>query len=372
MPSGRLLVLLAALGSGACALPVGGQGDAQGVGEKTGQVSSAIMGGTPAYNYPEAALVDMLDNGQQFAACSGVVVAPYVVMTAGHCIGSATDWNITAPYASGQTAHATLGAVYDYYPPAGTETVDPNFHDVGLVFLDRAIGLAQYPVVAAQPLPSGGEVVNIGRIQNGNFSSTDLFVGPPVAVSDATPVGYPYDYQAPDIIESGDSGGPAETVAGGVVVAVNSGGGGGQYEDIEVLARVDLLYGWIQQQIQANGGGGNDAGITPDFAGSDDAGIQGQDDFEETDGGVDAGQEVYGEQGSSGSGPSANQATSGGRSNAQGGYGCSVSLAPSAPGRPSSPVLLLIGLALLRLGRTARTCRRCSRGDRRTCCRCRR
>jgi hypothetical protein len=346
MPSGRLLALLAALGSGAsaaCALPVGGQGAAQGVDEKTGQVSSAIIGGTVASNYPEAALVDMLQNGQQFAACSGVVVSPYVVMTAGHCIAAATDWNITAPYASGQTAHASSGAVYDYYPPVGSETVDPDFHDVGVVILDTAIGLVQYPVVAAQPLENGAEVVNIGRIQNGNFSSTDLFVGPPVAISDGTSVGYPYDYQAPDVIESGDSGGPVETLAGGVVVAVNSGGGGGQYEDIEVLARVDLVYGWIQQQIQANGGGGNDAGITPDFAGED-AGTQGQDEVEEADGGADSGEEYYGEQGSSWSAP---PAATNPRNNSQGGYGCGVSPATSARGGAASSVLLLMGLALL-------------------------
>jgi len=44
------------------------------------------------------------------------------------------------------------------------------------------------------------------------------------------------------------------------IVAVNSGGG-----STEVLARVDLLYQWIQQQIQAHGGSGNTA---PDGGGS--------------------------------------------------------------------------------------------------------
>jgi hypothetical protein len=64
--------------------------------------------------------------------------------------------------------------------------------------------------------------------------------------------GYPYDYEATEVIESGDSGGPDMKAGTHTIVAVNSGAGSGT----EVLARVDLLYSWIQQQIANHGGGG--------------------------------------------------------------------------------------------------------------------
>jgi MYXO-CTERM domain-containing protein len=308
MNRARLVLVVAASAAAACAVAPGGET----VPEKLGRVSSPIIGGVVAGAYPEAALVDLLRNGQQVAACSGVVIAPQVVLTAGHCIGGATEWNVTTPYAGNQSVHGSNGAVYDYYPPVPTDTVDPSFHDIGLVFLDSPIVLDQYPIVAAQPLPFGSPVVNIGRIQDGTFSTTDLFVGPQVQISDGTPFGYAYDYAATDVIESGDSGGPVEAAGGGgsIVVAVNSGGGGG---DVEVLARVDLVYGWIQQQVQANGGGGNDAGITPDYASTgDDAG-----------GG-------YGVQSDdAGGGNEFGASTTNGPTSSGSGSGCSVAAAPS-------------------------------------------
>src|SRR5690349_12626888 len=62
-------------------------------------VTQPIVGGTAATSYTEAALV----NGQGFI-CSGAVIAPRVVLTAGHCVAGYASWSITAPYANGQTA----------------------------------------------------------------------------------------------------------------------------------------------------------------------------------------------------------------------------------------------------------------------------
>ena len=244
---GWVCVLVAAVG--AC-LP-----SSRDAGEHAGTQASAILGGTVASDYPEAALVDLYAKGQLIAACSGAIVSPLVVLTAGHCVtgepAALPDaWVVTAPYAGKQPVKVSGSAVYDW--AGGTSTIVPTQHDVGVLFLDSPITLASYPTLAQTEATDGTQVVNLGRIDNGTLSSTDLYASPPVAVSDGSEVSpaFPYDYSATDVIESGDSGGPDEVtgMTPHLIVAVNSGEGGGS----EVLARTDPVYAWIQMEIQTH------------------------------------------------------------------------------------------------------------------------
>jgi Trypsin len=225
-----------------CLAPAG-----EGSDEDVGSHGSAIIGGSRATAYPEAALIHMKRDGRPIAACSGSLIAPTVVLTAGHCVHSFDGWDVAAPYASGQRASASRGVTLDWKTDA--ETVDPNLHDVGLVFLDDPIVLDAYPALTRTPLADGAKVVNIGRIDSGKFSNTDLFVSKPLAVKNAADDGFVFDYIAREIIQSGDSGGPDMKAGTHTIVAVNSGAGGGT----EVLARTDLVYDWILQQAAAQG-----------------------------------------------------------------------------------------------------------------------
>ncbi len=223
------------------------------------ETARPIKGGTTASAYPEAVLVDMKQGGYVTSICSGSLIAPRVVLTAGHCVYGFDGWNVTAPFASGQKASSTSGVTYDWANDG--EYVDPNMHDIGLVFLSKDIKLAQYPKIAKQGLASGSKIVNIGRIQNGQASYTKLFVSAPISVKSGSSYGFPFDYVSTEIIESGDSGGPdmLPGPAPHTIVSVNSGAGGGT----EVLARVDLLASWIEGQIAAHGGSGSGGAATP-------------------------------------------------------------------------------------------------------------
>ncbi len=212
---------------------------------QSGTSASAIVGATTASDYPEAALIDMPGS-----ACSGAVIAPYVVLTAGHCVEGRSSWTVTAPYANGQRAEVASFEVYDYNDPG--EQVNPNQHDIGLLYLATPIRMARYPKLSAAPIAEGAALVNVGRIADGQLSTTDLFVGAPVAAQDGAATGFPFAYATAELIESGDSGGPV-LVAGSQdheIAAVNSGGGGGS----QILARVDLLHAWIEERVAAHGG----------------------------------------------------------------------------------------------------------------------
>ena len=225
--------------------------------ELDGSVASApnaIVGGTKATAYPEAILVNMAGG-----YCSGSLIAPRVVLTAGHCIAGESSWSVVAPFAQNQQARVLEGKTLDYTAnPQGF--VNTNQHDVGLLYLDRAITLAQYPTLQRSKLANGTNVVNIGRIQSGTLSTTSLFVSAPIAVRDATASGFPHDYISSEIIESGDSGGPVELIGSShTIVAVNSGAGGGT----QVLARVDLVASWIDSYVNAHGGYASAAAPAP-------------------------------------------------------------------------------------------------------------
>lgn len=211
-------------------------------GETTDTSSEAIVNGKVASAFPEAALIDT-----QTFICSGAVIAPRVALTAGHCVVGANAWRVTTPFAQGQSA---LGhSAFTQYRSTG-ESVNPSTIDVAVIVLDTPITLATYPALATTPVASGTRAVNVGRIRDDQASFSRLFVGTAVALSDARRFGFPLDYVASEIIESGDSGGPVYVGSGAArkIVAVNSGAGGGT----EVLARVDLLIAQIKQIIAQN------------------------------------------------------------------------------------------------------------------------
>lgn len=236
------IATLALFGSVACSLD---RGDDARSDEVLGEmVSSPIVGGSTASSYSEAALVDM--NG---SICSGAVIAPKIVLTAGHCVDGLSSWSIVAPYANPrQTAKGV--ATWTEYTQTG-QWVNPNVVDVAVIVLDRAIELAAYPRLVSAPVPSGTKVVNVGRIDDGVASNSNLFLGKQVTVKPGAGWGFPKAYITEEIIQSGDSGGPvylADGAAQRTIVAVNSGGGGGT----QVLARVDLVYAKIQEIIAQN------------------------------------------------------------------------------------------------------------------------
>lgn len=241
-----LTALAASFSFVACA-PPGAEVDEEDAGEEAEQRADEIIGGSQATAYPEATLIEMKVGGQVTSICSGAVIAPKLVLTAGHCVQGYDGWNIKVPFANNQTAKGVRAETYDW--DSDGETVDPNQHDVGVIFLDKAITLATYPTLATSGVSIGSKVQNIGRINNGVASYSKLYIGPPVSVKNGSSYGYPFDYATNETIQSGDSGGPVIVPGTHKIVAVNSGAGGG----IQVLARIDLLSSWLSSKVTEAG-----------------------------------------------------------------------------------------------------------------------
>jgi len=220
-----------------------------------GTQSAAIMNGTPATNYPEAVYV----TASGFLPCSGVLLTPTVVLSAGHCRSLSSSYSVTAPNANGQTSTASSDwTTYNDDEMTSSDTL--------LVFLDAPIVIDVYPTLAATAVANGTTVIDIGRTLDGTINTNDYVSAPVTILGPATALGFPFHYEAqPDLSEDGDSGGPIEIdgPAPRMVVAIVDTDtveqGINEAEPIDLFERVDLVHDAIEAQIASHashGGGG--------------------------------------------------------------------------------------------------------------------
>lgn len=209
-----------------------------------GATAQGIVGGTPAVEYPESVVLKA-PNG---VGCSGTVIAPLVVLTAGHCLVSGgVSWNVSAPYAGAQTAQTT-GGVTPYNDAGNPKYVNYSSHDVALLFLDRPIRVG-YPVLTREVFPSGYGLVNVGASVNGVSMGKPLR-GTPIASYNSPNFFYWWTSNNQAQLEAGDSGGATYVPGTHILVGVNSGGRPGSDQ---VMARTDQVIDWLYEQMEIRG-----------------------------------------------------------------------------------------------------------------------
>jgi hypothetical protein len=123
--------------------------------------------------HPHVVLLLMEVGGEPMYRCSGTLLSPTVLLTAGHCVSNYPDEPFSGmrvftesdvdggdnsyPYAGNNTVEAVSWAAHPLY-----ETEDPFYmHDVGIVILQEPFELDEYGTLPEQdqfddlPMPSG-------------------------------------------------------------------------------------------------------------------------------------------------------------------------------------------------------------------------
>ncbi len=234
-------VVLAGLGSSGC----DGAGDDE---ESPGLSSQSddVVEGTIARDYAEAVHINMADAYGPAGVCSGALIAPTVVLTAGHCVEGFTAWYVIAPFAGGEVRRTTRAEVYDWDVRMEDYTLAKN--DVAVILLDEPIVIDAYPRVASEGVEHGSEAVVVGRTMAGRPSDDWLFESNPIALLHSWgDKAYSRYYIAPEnMIQPGDSGGavyPYDPEAGGPRTII------GIASATHYVYRAHLRHDWLQSFV---------------------------------------------------------------------------------------------------------------------------
>ena len=232
--------------------------------DRTAASGQAIVGGTPDGN--DAATV-LLGGGGGW--CTGTLVSPNVVLTAGHCVYDSPSG--FAYFGSSYPGSGTISLVKTHYAHPDFSPQDFRNADVGVAVLASPVAVPPIALDRTDLVGSVGanlHVVGFGETLSSepSFSKMEKDTAITSVLTKEITIG--------PAICGGDSGGPGlltlpsgDVVVAGVISWYTLGchGQGG-------LARVDVFADWIQMQIDAAAtSGGSDAGVTADAGPSTDA-----------------------------------------------------------------------------------------------------
>ncbi|MBX3227520.1 MAG: hypothetical protein KIT84_14285 [Labilithrix sp.] len=185
--------------------------------------------------------ISLLDsNGNKVGTASGVLLAPRLVLTAGHAISGKGKWEITS--ADGKTkVTGSRGMTYDWMTYDST-LAHPRRHDVGVIHLDAPIKLDAYPKLVAGKPVNGLEATRV-RHTGAKFDHVSVFLNK----VKTTPNNLLGEMKGGETL---DTGGAVYNDEG--IIGVVSGRGlttGKLY-----VARTDKLSTWLSAKVACAGG----------------------------------------------------------------------------------------------------------------------
>ena len=213
--------------------------------------------------YTEAVRVQVNNAMSDF--CSGVLVAPSVLITAAHCIvfNPGGTWTINAPFAAGGSQTRTASSAEPMDPAFYSVTyadydTHSELHDIGLVYVDTPFTGITFPSLTATQYPIGATHPAVSAVGRQSVSaSAGLVLSRAVALSaDTGATGYPFDNNTPRVTNGGDSGGPL--FLDGTHTLVGTETRFNPTLNIDYWIRLDgTVYDFISNRVASHGGWGS-------------------------------------------------------------------------------------------------------------------
>lgn len=224
----------------------------------SGATDDAIIGTqSSAAAYPEAVLVQVNNASADF--CSGVMVAPSVVLTAAHCVvfnpkgaGALGTWTVKAPFAPGgaQTRTASRGEPMEaafYALTYANYTSTTTLHDLAVLYLDVPFTGITPPTLSSASTPAGTTVRALGR--QAVAASTNIVASAAIPLQYTTAAdGFVLDYKTTRVTDGGDSGGPLFVNGTHNLVGTETRFDPGK--NLDYWSRIEgAVYTWVQGRI---------------------------------------------------------------------------------------------------------------------------